>query len=162
MDQVRTRRNRGLSLLEILITIMLLTVVVLTFAAIYPSGYRLNRKSAKATLAAQTANAIAEEIQNLPLTNDAGGLSLAFMADNPYQAGTGPYVNFPRTEIPPGFVLEDVTGIKVTTYDLVTGGVPTDLAVFANVQVTIGFKEERTRGDELIRVTVTASKTWNR
>lgn len=141
---------------------MLLTVVVLTFAAIYPSGYRLNRKSAKATVAAQTANAIAEEIQNLPLTNDAGGLSLAFMADNPYQAGTGPYANFPRTEIPPGFVLEDVTGVKVTTYDLVTGGAPTDLAVFANVQVTIGFKEERTRGDELIRVTVTASKTWNR
>ncbi len=155
-------KQRGVSLLEILITIILLTTVILTFAAIYPAGYRLNRKSAKATRAAQVANSIAEEIQNLPLTNDLGGLSLAFLENNAYTAGGGGFENFPRTEIPEGFVLEDVTGIQVTTYDLLTGGAATDPVVFADIQVTVGFRDEQTRGDETINVTVSASKTWNR
>ncbi|CAM9933194.1 unnamed protein product, partial [Phaeothamnion confervicola] len=56
----------GLSLLEVLFTIGLLTIVLVAFAAVYPSGFRLNRKSARATVAAETAAAVAAEIQGLP------------------------------------------------------------------------------------------------
>ena len=162
MLRTTLRRRRGLSLLELLMTMILLTIVLIVFAAVYPSGYRLNRKSAKATVAAQTATAIIDEIQNLPLTNESGGLSLTLLADVPWSAGGGDYANFPATEIPENFFLEDNTGILVTTYDLNTAGVPTDISVFANIQVTVAYSEPETRGDELTRVTVTASKTWNR
>lgn len=159
---IRRATKSGLSLLEILIAMVLLTVVITTFAAIYPLGFQLHRKSAQATRAAQLATAIIEEVQSLPLTNEGGGLSLAFMAENPWTAGGSGYEDFPRTEIPDGFFLEDDTGIKVQTYDLVTGGAPTDLAVYAQIQVTVAYRSERTRGNELIPITVTASKTWNR
>lgn len=162
MLRTTLRRRRGLSLLELLVTMILLTIVLITFAAVYPSGYRLNRKSAKATVAAQTATAIIDEIQNLPLTNEGGGLSLTLLADIPWTSDAAEYENFPATEIPSDFFLEDTTGIVVTSYDLNTSGAPTDLSVFASIQVTVAYREPETRGDELTRVTVTASKTWNR
>ena len=66
----RKHRELGLSLLELLFALSLLTVVLVAFAAVYPSGYKLNRKSARATIAAKTAAAVAAEFQNLPFFDD--------------------------------------------------------------------------------------------
>lgn len=139
-----------------MITIILLTTVLITFAAVYPSGYRLNRKSAQHTVAAQTAQAVAEELQNLPVFNTSDvGLSLLYIEENPWAEGsTDPnYGNFPRTPIPEGFTLKS---IDVKTY-AVSGDIPS----FADIQVTVSYQDQRTRGDEDINVTVTAAKTDN-
>lgn len=153
---LRNRRRLGISLLELMITIVLLTTVLITFAAVYPSGYRLNRKSARHTVAAQTAQAVAEELQNLNVfSNTDLELSLAYMEENPWvEDSPDPlYANFPKTPIPEGFTLKT---IDVQTY-AVSGDVPS----FANIEVTVSYRDQRTRGDEDINVTVTAAKTDN-
>ena len=59
--------RQALSLLEILFTLGLLTVILVAFASVYPSAYRLNRKSARSTVGAKTSTAVANELLALPI-----------------------------------------------------------------------------------------------
>ena len=73
-DKVRmTRRgsNKGLSLLEVLITLMLLSTTLIAFAAVYPAAFKLNRKTHRSVQAAELAGAVAEELRTLPFNRPA-------------------------------------------------------------------------------------------
>lgn len=161
MRRFFTRRRfiHGLSLLEVMITMVLLVVVITSFATIYPSGYRLHRKSRLATDAAQTTRAVINELKSLPLTREDGGLSLAYLAGNGFQAGDSVLEGFPATELPPGYRLDPENGVKVTLYDLAGG---TDPSVYATMSVTVIYDDPYRGRAEPVRMTLVAGKSWNR
>ena len=151
--------NRGLSLLEILISMVLLVLVITSFAVIYPSGFRLHRKSRLNTDAAQAARAVLNELKSLPLTDEAGGLSLAYLATNGYDGSDAVVNGFPRSELPEGYSLSPDKGIEVTLYDLAGG---TDPSVYASIKVTLIYVDPFNSKNEPIRMTLVAGKSWNR
>jgi prepilin-type N-terminal cleavage/methylation domain-containing protein len=153
------RFDQGLSLLEVMITMVLLVLVVTSFATIYPSGFRLHRKSRMATQAAQASRAVLNEMKNLPLTREDGGLSLAYLATNGFSVGDPTLDGFPKTELPAGFRIATDNGIKVTLYDLASG---TDPSVYASMSVTLIYDDPYRGRDEPIRMTLVAGKSWNR
>lgn len=157
--ETRRPRPRGLSLLEILISMMLLVLVITSFAVIYPSGFRLHRKSRMSTDAAQAARAVLNELKGLPLTDESGGLSLAYLATNGYDGSDGVVDGFPRSQLPPGYRLADENGIEVTLYDLAAG---TDPSVYASMKVTLIFEDPYKGKAEPLRMTLVAGKSWNR
>lgn len=61
----RLRRRGGITILEIMIAMSLMSVVIIAFAATFPSGYRLNYASHTQAKATGAANAIAEQFSNL-------------------------------------------------------------------------------------------------
>lgn len=139
---------------------MVLLVVVLTsFATIYPSGFKLHQKSRMATQAAQSARSVLSELKNLPLTREDGGLSLAYLASNGYSVGDSTLEGFPKTELPPGFELDSQDGVKVVLYDLASG---TDPSVYASMSITLIYKDPYRGRNEPVRMTVVAGKSWNR
>lgn len=150
--------HRGLSLLEILISMALLVLVVTSFAVIYPSGFRLHRKSRMSTDAAQAARAVINELKSLPLTDESGGLSLAYLATNGYTAGDSVVDSFPRSNLPEGYRLAQDKGIEVTLYDLASG---TDPSIYASMKVTLIYVDPYNSKGEAIRMTMAAGKRWN-
>jgi hypothetical protein len=146
-------------LLEILISMALLVLVITSFAVIYPSGFRLHRKSRMSTDAAQAARAVVNELKSLPLTDDAGGLSLAYLAANGYSEADAVVDGFPRSPLPPGYRLDQDKGIEVTLYDLAGG---TDPSVYASMKVTLIYEDPYKGKAEPIRMTLVAGKSWNR
>jgi type II secretory pathway pseudopilin PulG len=63
--KVMPKNAKAMSLVEILISIMIFCTVMMTFAMVFPSGYRLNKKSRNETTAARLANGIMDKIQNV-------------------------------------------------------------------------------------------------
>lgn len=160
MPAKRPRPNRqGLTLLEIMVTMVLLVLVVTSFAVIYPSGFRLHRKSRLSTTAAQTARSVLNELKSLPLTSEDGGLSLAYLASNGYSAQDPLWDDFPRTKFPTGFRLDSSDGVSATLYDLAGG---TDPSVYATLRVSILYDAPHGNRNEPIRLTLVAGKSWNR
>ncbi|MFA5507366.1 MAG: hypothetical protein WC314_00060 [Vulcanimicrobiota bacterium] len=149
----------GLSLLEIMITMVLLLLVITSFATIYPSGFKLHRKSKMSTEAAQSARAVLNELKSLPITREDGGLSLAYLATNGYAAEDTVLEGFPKTQLTEGYELDPEQGIKVELYDL-SGG--TDPSVYATISVTIIYVDPYRGKSEPIRMTLVAGKSWNR
>jgi len=142
-----------------MITMVLLVLVVTVFATIYPSGYRLHRKSRMSSEAAQAARSVLSELKNLPLTRDEGGLSLAYLAANGYTSEDPELDEFPKTEMPDGYTLAQEEGIKVVLYDLAGG---TDPSVYATISVTLVYTDPYRRDSEPIEMTLVAGKSWNR
>lgn len=136
----------------------LLVLVITSFAVIYPSGFRLHRKARMSTDAAQAARAVLNELKSLPLTDEAGGLSLAYLASNGFQSGDATLEGFPRSPLPPGYRLAQ-DGIEVTLYDLAGG---TDPSVYASMKVTLMFEDPYKGRSEPLRMTLVAGKSWNR
>jgi len=62
-----SRNQLGLSLLEILIAMVLLSTVMMAFAMVFPSGYRLTLRNDNEAKAVKLAQAIIGEISNLPM-----------------------------------------------------------------------------------------------
>lgn len=157
-DKASRGARRGLTLLEILISMALLVLVVTSFAVIYPSGFRLHRKSRMSTDAAQAARAVINELKGLPLTDESGGLSLAYLATNGFSASDATVNGFPRSALPPGYRLAEEKGIEVTLYDLAGG---TDPSVYASMKVTLIYVDPYNSKGEPMRMTVAAGKRWN-
>lgn len=157
-DRNSRQPQRGLSLLEILISMALLVLVVTSFAVIYPSGFRLHRKSRMSTDAAQAARAVINELKGLPLTDESGGLSLAYLATSGYNGEDATVDGFPRSALPPGYRLAEEKGIEVTLYDLAGG---TDPSVYASMKVTLIYVDPYNSKGEPIRMTMAAGKRWN-
>lgn len=159
MPMKARRRSRGISLLELLFTITLLTIVLVVFAAVYPSGYKLNRKSARANVALTTATAVAAELQGLPILAPSFELS-----DKPHlQALANPanvanYIqNQMRTKIPDGFRLP-ADGIVVGVAPDREDKLP--LPMIAFISVTINWTDVNDMSLQR-QVTVRATKTDN-
>jgi len=130
------RRSHGISLLELLFTISLLTIVLVVFAAVYPSGYKLNRKSARANVAATTAAAVAAELQGLPFLNKDNRPNypnLQDMVGNPTAINTFITTQM-RTKIPDGFRLPK-EGIQVRVVPGPTGSQTLPLMGFIDVTI---------------------------
>lgn len=158
-----THKQRGLSLLEILFTIGLITVILVAFAAVYPSAYRLNRKSAKATVAAKTASAVAAEILSLPFTDvlSNGADNLTLMAT----ASVGParvrefVENRMRTKLPAGFRVYP-EAVRVNMFPEPATMAVTDTR-FAQVSVTCYWTDAQAAGLER-HLTIVSGKAENR
>ncbi|MBQ7529139.1 hypothetical protein IJT10_04480 [bacterium] len=58
------RKFQGLTLLEVLVSINVLAVALMSFASIFPAAFRLNKNSHKQTIAAKYAAAVAEELRS--------------------------------------------------------------------------------------------------
>lgn len=138
---------------------VLLLLVITSFATIYPSGFRLHRKSKMSSQAAQSARAVLNELKSLPLTREDGGLSLAYLAANGYTSDDSTLEGFPKTELPDDYELDAEDGIKVTLYDLAGG---TDPSVYATMSVTLIYNDPYHGKSEPIRMTLVAGKSWNR
>jgi type II secretory pathway pseudopilin PulG len=80
-------RGRGITLLEILFACSLLSVAIIAFATVFPSGYRLNLANINQNQAASIANTVAEEIRSLDVNSVTQGLPL--LAG--YDTATGKY-----------------------------------------------------------------------
>ena len=158
------RPRRGLSLLELLFTIGLLTIVLVAFAAVYPSGYRLNRKSARATIAAETAAAVAAELQGLPFFDERVVKTPPLVTLTDVDTGTGDRTELTkfinerlRTKIPKGFTLRP-QGVEVRRIiDVDNPAAP----YFAQVSVTIYWTDANDFNREK-DVTILVGKTDNR
>ena len=157
------RSRRALSLLEILFTLGLLTVILVAFAAIYPSAYRLNRKSAKANVAAKTASAVAAELLAMPFNKLRDTDTTPNLLDFSDPA-LGPALmhNFVqsdmRTTIPEGFTIRP-QAIKVTLFP--PRSEITSNFRFAEVSVTCYWIDANTTGLEK-SVTILSGKAENR
>lgn len=66
MSMKKSRNQRGLSLLEILLAIVLLAMVIMATATVYPGGFKLNATNKYASQATALAQAIVEEIKLRP------------------------------------------------------------------------------------------------
>ncbi len=161
------RKRRALSLLEILFAIGFLTVILVAFAAVYPAAYRLNRKSAKSTIAAKTASTIGAEILALPFDPPSFSSTqpnLTALAQD--TSGTTALKTFVeqqmRSTIPPGYEVRPVA-IRVALYGMADpGGINNDIGGrFAQVVVTTYYNDSNTGGLEK-SVTVVAGKAENR
>ncbi len=153
------RDVRGLSLLEVMVSMALLVSVLVSFAVIYPSGFRLHRKSRMSTDAAQAARAVLNELKSLPLTDEEGGLSLAYIASNGYLPSDPLIGEFPKTPLPEGYRLDEEHGVEVVLYDLASG---TDPSVYASMKVTLLYHDPYGQKDAPLRITLAAGKSWNR
>lgn len=138
---------------------ILLMLVITTFATIYPSGFRLHQKSRMSTKAAQAARGVINELKSLPVTREDGGLSLAYLAINGFDQADPVLDGFPRSELPEGYTLDETEGIKVALYDLASG---TDPSVYASMSVTLIYDDPYRGKNEPIRMTIVAGKSWNR
>lgn len=137
----------------------LLVLVLVSFAVIYPSGFRLHRKSIMSTDAAQAARSVLNELKSLPLTDEDGGLSLAYLASNGFDPSDSLLEDFPRSELPEGYQLDATHGIEVTLYDLAGGSDP---SVYASIKVTLLYQDPYRQKEGPIRMTLVAGKSWNR
>lgn len=64
----RHRRGQlGLSLLEIMVSIAVLTTALVAFASIFPAAFKLNRNTQASARAGKYASMVAEEIRALPI-----------------------------------------------------------------------------------------------
>ncbi|MGM9997899.1 MAG: prepilin-type N-terminal cleavage/methylation domain-containing protein [Candidatus Bruticola sp.] len=63
----RRKGQRGLTLLEILVAIAILTSTLIAFASVFPAAFKLNRQSQNSVKAAKHAAAVAEELRSMPI-----------------------------------------------------------------------------------------------
>ncbi|MGM9992570.1 MAG: prepilin-type N-terminal cleavage/methylation domain-containing protein [Candidatus Bruticola sp.] len=63
----KRKGQRGLTLLEILVAIAILTSTLIAFASVFPAAFKLNRQSQNSVKAAKHAAAIAEELRSMPI-----------------------------------------------------------------------------------------------
>ncbi|MCE7873976.1 prepilin-type N-terminal cleavage/methylation domain-containing protein [bacterium CPR1] len=158
-------KRRGLSLLELMVTIVLLSTVLIAFAAVYPAGYKLNRKSQRATQAAQLATAVAEEVRQLPFDSVNPAQASLFQLSQFTQSGVLPPAGVIKTELKPPFMLPDASGgnagiplgIRVLTPNIEDG-----YPRYADIEVTIAWDEPNERELQRRHVTVKTSRTENR
>lgn len=71
MKYPKTKKNsRGVSIIEIVVSMVLLMLVLLALAFVYPNGRKVTQSSDNRTKATQIAKSILEEIELIPLKNE--------------------------------------------------------------------------------------------
>lgn len=158
---VNKLRQKGVSLLEILVSLMLLCSVMMTFAMVFPSGYRLNLKNRMESKASKIANGIANKIQNVDFVGASvfGPVQDEPTIQNLQTWSSGDFHEWFEDDIPEPFYLpdnEDLKGIDVTILDPeIQGG------TLARIRVTVAW-EESIKGRILTKfVTVTTYRSRN-
>ncbi|MCE1249081.1 MAG: prepilin-type N-terminal cleavage/methylation domain-containing protein [Firmicutes bacterium] len=152
------KRQKGVSLLELLISIMLLTTVMMTFAMVFPGGYRLNLKNRMESKASKIANGILYKMQNMPFL----GTSLTQpTVENMQNWDTGTFADQFENTVERPFYLpaksDTNPGISVKILDPTVGNGGT----LARIAVTIAWTETNKGGVITKKVTVTAYRSRN-
>ncbi|MBQ7567666.1 type II secretion system protein [bacterium] len=171
-------RKRGLTLLEVLISISLICTFMVSFAAVFPASFRLTRKTSQANQAAAFAVSVADELRDKmvgkptnSLYNARTGKYLEEFCGNsanhaarvPLTKGEMMALRFPKTEMPQPFTLvantkdtpnSNNTGILVYTGDRGRS--------FYNISVTVYWTETDPNGELQYRsTTIVSGKSSN-
>lgn len=138
---------------------VLISTVLVAFAAVYPAAFKLNRKSHRAVQAAEIAGAVAEEIRDLPFRSP--GLSIDDLTG--WDPSDSRFAGFPRTPVPEPFTLMDSAdpnkkGIVVQ----LTEATPGDGVSLAHIKVTIHWREPVNGRMTDRYVSVQSARTSNR
>jgi type II secretory pathway pseudopilin PulG len=92
---LRSRRRKGLSLLELLITIVILTATLMAFAMVFPSGFHLLTQTRMRSQAASLANGFIQKVQNVPFAGDPGNSDAVTLENlQSWSATEKPYSDF--------------------------------------------------------------------
>lgn len=75
--KIQRKGQRGLTLLEIMVAIAVLTSTLVAFASVFPAAFKLNRQSQTSVRAAKHAAAVAEEFRAMPIACNPQLLSIA-------------------------------------------------------------------------------------
>ncbi len=157
---IRRGRNGGLTLLEVLVTLTLLTTTLVAFAAVYPAAFKLNRKTQRSVQAAELAGAVAEELRTLPFNRPtaltSGGLFLEDFVDPGWNPGNSHFARFPRTAIPEPFTLISPSGQRGVFVD---GDTP---FTYAEIIITVFWRESVNNQMLSRQTTIRTSRTGNR
>lgn len=62
--------QKGVSLIELMVSIMIFTTALMAFAMVFPSGYRLNYKTRMESRAAKIAEGLVQKIMNVQFLGD--------------------------------------------------------------------------------------------
>lgn len=164
MVNKRRISEKGLSLLEILLSVMLLTVVMMSFAMVFPSGYRLTTKNRLEGRAHRYADGLIAKLQTIPFH---GNPLYRPTIENLQTWDRGRFRDIFEDTIPEPFYLpaasEDNPGISVQILDPEPASpVPGEAYnTLARVSVTIGW-DENVRGRTIPkRVTITTYRSAN-
>lgn len=75
--KIHRKGQRGLTLLEIMVAIAVLTSTLVAFASVFPAAFKLNRQSQTSVRAAKHAAAVAEELRAMPIACNPALLSIS-------------------------------------------------------------------------------------
>lgn len=70
--RIRKRRSPGVSILEICMSFSVITVVIIAFATVFPSGYRLNFANMNQNKASSLASSVIEELRGIKPHQETG------------------------------------------------------------------------------------------
>jgi type II secretory pathway pseudopilin PulG len=149
--------QKGISLLELLISLILFGIVMITFAMVFPGGYRLSLKNRNESKATKIAEGIIYEVQKLNFL----GPGLKEPTVESMQTWTSGYFkDIFEKNIPHPFYLpdeQDLKGIDVKILDKSVGGGGT----LARITVTVAWSESTRGGPQTRKVSVTAYRSRN-
>ncbi|MCD4782351.1 MAG: type II secretion system GspH family protein [Candidatus Eremiobacteraeota bacterium] len=150
--------QKGLSLLEILVSITLLTTVMMTFAMVFPSGYRLSRKNRMETQAYRAADGILDKLQNIQFF---GAGTTKPTIENMQTWDVGIFADEFGNRIEEPFYLPNASdpdpGIYVKILDPTVGGGGT----LAKISATVAWQESTSGGVITKKVTVSGYRSRN-
>ena len=159
---LRGRRNqKGVSLLELMVSIMIFTTALMAFAMVFPSGYRLSYKNRMESRAAKIAEGIAQKIMNLQFLGTGIAKPTVQNLVNWDTQGAYRFKTDFEDKVPAPFYLparnqEGGPGIYVQILD------PTvDSGTLAKIEVNVAWQESTKVRTIIKRVTVTAYRSRN-
>jgi len=166
------KRQKGMSLIEIIVSILLITIVMMSFAMVFPSGYRLSHKSRMESRATMIASGLLDKIMSLDFYQVDAYNPPAEVPTvdrlpkwDPSSGSTTRYKAYFEDFVTPPFRLPykenvggtEVKGIDVTLLDTGGGNTPT----VARIKVTIVWDEVKKGATITKYVTVTGYRAAN-
>lgn len=158
---LRGRMNqKGVSLLELLVSIMIFTTALMAFAMVFPSGYRLNYKTRMESRAAKIAEGLVQKIMNVQFLGDTQAKPTIQNLQSWDTQGTYRFKTEFEDLVPAPFYLpprsDPNCGINVRILD------PTvDSGTLAKIEVNVCWLES-TRAREITKkVTITSYRSRN-
>ena len=154
----KLKQGKGLTLLEVLISISLICTCMIAFAAVFPASFRMTRKTSQANQACAYAAAVAEELRSMlvgkptnSMYSQYTGKYLEEFCENSDKsvptaltATTMGYLRFPKVNIPEPFTL--IAGNDPTLTGVVVYSSNKDNRTFWTISVTVYWKETDPKG----------------
>lgn len=168
MNLKNRARQKGLTLLELLVSIMLFCIVMVAFAMVFPGGFRLNLKNRNESKASMIANGIINKLQNIRfLEIDPNNPSITEPSiENLQTWQQGTFADIFENDIPEPFYLpydeldadgNTLKGIDVQILDTTLDG----RGSLAKITVTVAWKES-TRAQVMTKyVSITTYRSRN-
>ncbi len=160
-------KQKGVSLIELMVSIMIFTTALMAFAMVFPSGYRLNYKTRMESRAAKTAEGLVQQIMNLPWGTDPLDSAKPTIVNLNKWSLTSAYrfkTDF-EDKVPAPFYLEDAGGGKNTPQGIVVYVCDSSLdggtGTLAKIEVNVSWQESSKARTLYKYVTVSAYRSKN-